>query len=173
MGIRTVQMRLGHVLGPAPASLLHKVQKIDQWGRFWWSRIGSGEQWFPWIHMADACNMMAAAIENEFIKGPVNCVAPKPIQQKEFAQALKSVLPSRSFTLPMTETAINWMYPHRAHFLLEGRRVEPRVAQDVGFDFAFPDIHTAMDSLQDELIPIRWKNPSDRYFDPKKPLTEQ
>ena len=168
MDMRTVQLRLGHVLGKK--GFLHDVHRIDKWGRAWWSRLGSGEQWFPWIHHKDAFGMIIHAIENESIQGPLNVVAPEQVKQKQVADYLTRALPTRTWKFPMPETAIHWNFPGRAHLLLEGRRVLPQVAQETGFHFQYPTLADAMSSLQPDLMPIKWKNPSKKYFDINDPL---
>jgi len=164
LGIRTVHVRLGHVIGDR--SFVHDTHRIDKKGRAFWSRIGSGEQWMPWIHVKDAVRLIKYVIENDNIRGVVNGVSPEAIRQKDFAEALKATLPSKTLKIPMPETVAHWMYPKRAHLLLEGRKVIPRVAMASDFVYSHPNIHDAMDSIRDTLIPVQWKNPVNTYFNP-------
>jgi NAD dependent epimerase/dehydratase family enzyme len=168
MGLRTVQVRFGHVLGEE--GYLQDVHRIDKWGRAWWTGMGTGDQWFPWIHIQDACNLIIHAIENENVQGPVNGVAPEMVKQKQLANLLTRALPPRTWKFPMPNTAINWFYPGRAHFLTEGRKVRPQVAQETGFTYIFPTLTETMSSLKPTLVPIKWKNPANRYFDPADPM---
>lgn len=41
--------------------------------------MGSGTQFFPWIHIDDVCRIVLFAIENDRVKGIVNGVAPEVI----------------------------------------------------------------------------------------------
>jgi NAD dependent epimerase/dehydratase family enzyme len=168
LGIRTVQLRLGHVLGDK--GFVADVHRMDEKGRAFWTKIGSGDQWLPWIHVSDAIDMITHAIDNESVRGVVNGVAPQQVKQIEFAEHLRSVLPSKTWKFPMPETVANWTYPKRAHILTEGRYVIPRVALETDFRFNHPNLDSAMETLKPHLIPIRWKNPVNKYFDPNKPL---
>lgn len=60
-------MRLGNVL--AHKGYIQDVYKLDKKGRFFLSTLGSGEQWHPWIHIADAVNLIIKSIENEDVHG--------------------------------------------------------------------------------------------------------
>lgn len=46
--------------------------------------MGSGNQFFPWIHVDDVCRMVLFAIENEQVKGIVNGVAPEVVTYINF-----------------------------------------------------------------------------------------
>lgn len=171
LGIRTVQMRFGHVIGDK--GFLPNIHRIDDMGKAFWTKIGSGEQWFPWIHINDAMSMIIHAIEHEDVRGVVNAVAPQPIRQKQFAEALSAVLPNKTWKFNMPETVANWNYPKRAHLLTEGRRVIPRVAQEANFHYLYPTIESALESQRHLIIPIDWKNPVNRYVDPKLPFRQE
>lgn len=162
-GVRAVQMRFGRLI--SDQGVIPDLYRIDKKGNAFWSRIGSGEQWMPWIHAVDGINMIIHAIEQEEISGPLNAVAPEAIQQQQFAKELARVLPSSTFKIPMYETVANWMLPKRANLILEGRKVIPRVAEETQFDFKYRTIASAMDSLEGFLIPIDWKSPANHYVD--------
>lgn len=163
-GIRTVQMRFGHVL--SDHGIVSNLYRVDRKGRAFWSRIGSGEQWMPWIHTIDAVNMMIHAIEQEEVSGPVNAVAPEAIRQQQFANEISKILPFPTLKIPMNETVANWLLPGRANIILEGRHVVPSVAEATGFDFKFRTIASAVESLRPVIKPIDWRNPASHYFDP-------
>ena len=160
-------MRLGQII--ADVGLIKDHYRIDSVGKAYWTRIGSGEQWFPWIHLIDAANMVIHAIEQENVQGALNAVAPEAIRQHEFAEELKRNLPSTTLKIPMPATIAHWRLPKRSHHILEGRKVVPQVALDTLFDYKYPTISEAIQSIQDELVPIQWKNPINTYFDPTKP----
>lgn len=159
-------MRLGQVIADHGFMLDH--HRIDKKGRAFWSRIGDGSQWMPWIHIVDAVRMMVHAIEREEVQGPLNAVAPEAIRQEQFADELKRQLPFPSLTIPMPATVAHWRLPKRSHLILEGRKVIPKAAQDSHFEFQYPTIASALASVQEDLVPIQWKNPVNTYFDPNK-----
>lgn len=51
-------------------------------------RIGSGEQFLPWIHLDDLTRLINFAIENDHVKGILNGVAPQVITNKDFTKVI-------------------------------------------------------------------------------------
>lgn len=87
-GIRTVILRQGHILGMGGLiQTLLPYYKIGLGGP-----IGSGKQYFPWIHMEDLVNLYIYSIENTQISGAVNAVAGEPLNNKTFSKIFASVL---------------------------------------------------------------------------------
>ena len=119
LGVRVVQMRLGVVLG-AKGGALKRMIPIFRWGVG--GPIGSGKQPFPWIDCRDVVDFVAAALEREDIKGPVNLVAGSPTQ-KEFAQELGRVLKRPAF-LPAPGFSLKILFGEGAASLLGGQNVE-------------------------------------------------
>ena len=165
-GIKTVQLRTGHVLGDR--GYLRQVQMMDERGRAFWSKIGSGEQWFPWIHIEDFVRLVCYIVESNRFHGVVNAVAPQAVRQKELAELLKGVLPRKTYKIPMPETVAHWLYPKRAHLLLEGRQVYPTVALQHDFNFKHPTLPEAINSLKGHIAPTDWINPANMYLDPTR-----
>jgi NAD dependent epimerase/dehydratase family enzyme len=54
--------------------------------------FGDGKQWMSWIHLDDLQRLIAFAINNEHVSGPLNGTAPHPVTNSEFAKSLGSVL---------------------------------------------------------------------------------
>jgi len=101
-GIRTVNIRIGLVLsakGGALGSMLTPF-KLGLGGR-----IGSGRQWWSWIHVDDIVGGIQHAIRTESLSGAVNLVAPNPVRNAEFAKVLASVLGRPAF-FPVPEFAL-------------------------------------------------------------------
>ncbi|MDA1215689.1 MAG: TIGR01777 family oxidoreductase, partial [Chloroflexi bacterium] len=86
-GIRVVRLRSGHVLSPKGGAL-GPLTMLTKWGLG--GPLGSGHQWWPWVHLDDAVGLQVHTLEND-IHGAVNAVSPEPVRQKEFAQALGRV----------------------------------------------------------------------------------
>src|SRR5436309_12236966 len=45
--------------------------------------LGSGRQWFPWVHRDDVIGMIIYALENGAISGPVNVAGPEMAPRSE------------------------------------------------------------------------------------------
>ena len=75
LGVRVVVTRFGIVLGRDGGAL---GQMTPLFKKFLGGPIGSGDQWFSWIHQADHARAFRFIQENPQISGPVNLTAPTP-----------------------------------------------------------------------------------------------
>jgi len=144
-GIRTVNIRIGLVLsakGGALAKMLTPF-KLGLGGR-----IGSGQQWWSWIHMDDIVGGIHHAIRTESLAGPVNLVAPNPVRNVEFTKVLASVLGRPAF-FPVPEFALRLAFGKMAaeELMLASQRVEPGRLRTSGYEFCFPELKTALANL--------------------------
>jgi len=144
-GIRTVNIRIGLVLsakGGALANML-KPFKLGLGGR-----IGSGQQWWSWIHVDDIVRGIHHAIRTESLSGPVNLVAPNPVRNAEFTKVLASVLGRPAF-FPAPEFALRLAFGEMAarELLLASQRVEPGNLTTSGYTFRFRELRAALENL--------------------------
>ncbi len=107
--------------------------------------IGSGKQWFPWIHIADEVAAIVWCIDRD-LTGAVNLAAPGIVTMKEFAKALGRVLHRPSWA-PVPAAPLRILLGEFASALLEGQRAVPRKLLDSGFRFRFPDVDSALRDL--------------------------
>ena len=144
-GIRTVNIRIGLVLsakGGALAKMLTPF-KLGLGGR-----IGSGQQWWSWIHVDDIVGGIHHAMRTESLSGPVNLVAPNPVRNAEFTKALASVL-GRPAILPVPEFAVRLAFGKQAaeEMLLARQRVQPGKLGSSGYSFRFRELRAALENL--------------------------
>jgi uncharacterized protein (TIGR01777 family) len=114
--------------------------------KFFGGPLGSGLQWFSWIHQADHARAYQFILEHPEITGPVNFTAPQPVRNRDLARALGRVLHRPAFfTAPkfMLRLALGEF----AETLLTGQQVLPRRLLDAGFNFNFPAIEAALTDL--------------------------
>lgn len=137
--VRVVLMRTGFVLGDSGAlPLIARAFRYYLGGP-----LGSGKQWFSWIHIDDVVHAYLHAIDDQRLSGPINAVAPNPVRNQEFARALGHVLQRPSW-LPAPEVALRVALGPMATYLVHGRRAVPTALTDEGFDFAYPDLDDAL-----------------------------
>lgn len=110
--------------------------------------MGSGQQWFSWIHQGDLARAFSFIGEHPEIHGPVNFTAPNPVRNRDLARALGRVL-HRPAWLPAPEFMIRLAMGELAEALLTGQRVIPKRLLDAGFKFNFPTIEAALKDLLD------------------------
>jgi uncharacterized protein (TIGR01777 family) len=102
--------------------------------------LGSGRQWFSWIHLDDVVGLYRLAIADSGAEGPINLAAPEPCRQRDFAKALGRALRRPSW-LPAPAFAIRLVLGPQATLALGSRRVVPGRALELGYRFA----HTSVD----------------------------
>jgi uncharacterized protein (TIGR01777 family) len=108
--------------------------------------IGSGAQWFSWIHQADHARAFRFIQENPHISGPVNLTAPYPVRNRDLTRALGRAL-HRPSLMPAPEFMLRLILGEFANTLLTGQLVLPKRLVDAGFKFEFPTIEAALENL--------------------------
>jgi len=143
-GIRTVNLRIGLVLSPKGGAL-EKMLPPFRLGLG--GRLGSGTQWWSWIHIDDIVGAIHHILRTESLTGPVNLVAPNPERNSEFTRILASVL-GRPALLPVPAFAVRFALGEMAQeLMLASQRVEPAALQDSGYSFHHRELRTALEDL--------------------------
>lgn len=143
-GIRTVNIRIGLVLSSEGGALQKMLTpfKLGLGGR-----IGSGRQWWSWIHVDDVVGAIHHVLQNESVSGPVNLAAPNPVTNREFTRVLARVL-GRPAIFPVPSFAAKIAFGEAAdELLLSSARVLPRKLQSSGYQFRFDDLYKALEDL--------------------------
>jgi uncharacterized protein (TIGR01777 family) len=142
-GARVVITRFGIVMGETGGAL---SQMIPFFKKYVGGSIGSGRQWFSWIHIKDLAEAFVFLLKHPEISGPVNVCSPNPVRNKALAKALGKALHKPSF-IPAPGFMVKWMLGEFGSIILEGQRVIPRRLLDLGFVFQYPDIDKALQSI--------------------------
>lgn len=144
LGIRVVLTRFGIVLarhGGALAKMLLPF-KLGVGGS-----LGSGKQWMSWITLEDVVGAVRFAIENGSVRGAVNVVAPQPVQNTEFTQALAKAL-RRPGLFPAPAFVLRLALGEMADaLLLSSQRVSTQKLQKLGYQFRFPELPSALGAV--------------------------
>ncbi|OKH24982.1 TIGR01777 family oxidoreductase [Chroogloeocystis siderophila] len=138
-GVRLVILRFGIVLGMGGAI----ARMVTPFKLFAGGPIGSGRQWFSWIHRDDVVSLIIAAIQREDIQGVLNATAPNPVRMAEFCQTMGEVM-NRPSWLPVPGFAIEALLGDGAIVVLEGQKVLPQRAQAYNFEFQYPNVKQAL-----------------------------
>lgn len=139
-GVRVVSVRVGVVLSREGGALaLMKIPfKLGIGGR-----LGSGDQYFPWIHLNDLVRVFVWALDAGF-EGPVNAVAPESVTNRELTAALGEVL-HRPTVVPVPEFAVKLGLGEISGELLGSRRVVPAKLVKHAFQFEEPSLLGALE----------------------------
>jgi uncharacterized protein (TIGR01777 family) len=140
VGIRTVFTRFGIMLsaegGALPQMLLPFRLGVG-------GRIGSGAQWWSWIHINDLVGGILHSLSSS-LEGPVNLVAEHPVTNAEFTKVLARVL-SRPAIFPVPAVAVRFALGQMGEeVLLASQRVEPRKLLEYGYKFEYSDLLPAL-----------------------------
>jgi uncharacterized protein (TIGR01777 family) len=143
MGVRHIIARLGLVLSTEDGALPRLLLPSRLFAGGW---FGSGEQWWPWIHINDTVRALRFLIENEAAKGPFNITAPNPVTNRNFGKALGRAL-DRPSVMPVPAFALRMALGEVASTVLEGQRAVPQRLLEMGFMFRYADIDMALNNL--------------------------
>jgi uncharacterized protein (TIGR01777 family) len=140
LGVRVATIRTGIVLGKGGGAL-EKMLPPFRLGLG--GRLGSGRQWMSWIHLDDLVEMYLFAAENAKVEGPLNGVAPNPVRNAEFTNALAGAL-RRPAIFPVPEFALQLAFGEMSRILFESQRIEPAAAARAGFAWRFAALDAAL-----------------------------
>jgi uncharacterized protein (TIGR01777 family) len=119
---------------------------INQFRFFAGGPIGSGEQWFPWIHIEDVVKIFLFAIDNDKVKGALNASSPNPLRMKEFCKTLGRVM-HRPSLFKVPAFIIKILFGEAADVLLSGAKVIPQRTIEYGYKFRFETAEEALKNL--------------------------
>ncbi len=119
-------------------------QLAPLFNRYLGSPLGSGKQWFSWVHAEDLANMYLFLLDRKEIEGPVNCTAPNPVRNRELTYTLAEAL-GKPVTMPFVPGfMLRLVLGEFANIILEGQRVVPNRLLESGFQFRFPTLKEAL-----------------------------
>ena len=141
LGMRVAIVRNGVVLGSDGGALAKMLPPFRMGAG---GVVGSGKQWFSWIHIDDAVGIFLTAIDG--LNGVVNATAPVPVTNAELTSALGEAL-HRPAIIPVPTFALRMVLGEGADMLLTGQRVLPERTLAEGFRFKYETIGNALTSL--------------------------
>jgi uncharacterized protein (TIGR01777 family) len=144
LGLRLAIVRTGHVLDPRGGLLgeLLTPFKLGVGGP-----IAGGDQYMSWVHIDDEIGILLWALDNERVSGTINSTAPNPVNNREFAQAIGRAL-HRPASMPVPGFVLDLKFGGEFGKVLRGgQRVMPRRALDLGYEFRYSEIDSALQNL--------------------------
>lgn len=141
--VRIVILRFGIIIGRKEGAL-NKMLPAYRFGLG--GALGSGKQWFAWIHKEDIIEIVKFAISNN-ISGAFNACSPDLITQGQFSKSLAKIVGISEF-FPVPRILLTSVLGDFGKALTSSQRAVPQKLIDLGFDFKYKDIDTALsDSL--------------------------
>ncbi|KAI9132768.1 TIGR01777 family oxidoreductase [Acaryochloris sp. CCMEE 5410] len=141
-GTRLVIFRIGIVLGDGGAL----AKMLPPFQMFAGGPIGSGKQWFSWVHLDDLVNFILTALTDTSKSGVYNATAPNPVRMNGLCESLGKVL-NRPSWLPVPDIALELLLGEAAQLVLEGQNVRPEKTQADGFQYKYETIDSALKQI--------------------------
>lgn len=143
MGVRRVIARTGVVLHAKKGALPRMLLPFKF---FVGGRLGTGRQWFSWIHLADAVRGIRFLLETPQAQGIFNLCA-QSVTNSEFAREVGKAMRRPSF-IPVPAFVLKIMFGEMSSIILEGQNVTAKRLHEMGFEFLYPKIDAALRNLQ-------------------------
>lgn len=142
LGVRVALSRFGVVLGRKGAL----GRMLTPFRLFAGGPLGTGRQWFPWIHHGDVAGAMLHIIRHTELVGPVNVTAPGAVRMEEFCAALGEAMHRPSWAR-VPSFVLKALLGEMSSMVLTGQRVVPAKLLHSGYRFQFPGIAEALEDI--------------------------
>lgn len=141
--VRLVIVRTGVVLTTTDGALQRMMLPFKL---FAGGPLGSGKQWFPWIHLDDEVRAILFLLNDENAAGTYNLASPHIMTNGNFVKVLGDVMNRPAF-VPAPAFALKIALGEMADLVLDSQRMMSTKLQSAGFDFAYPNAKEALDDL--------------------------
>lgn len=141
-GVRLVILRFGIVL--ANGGALAKM--IPAFKLFAGGPLGTGRQWFSWIHRDDLVELILFALNRADVEGVLNATTPNPVRMSELSQVIGETL-GRPSWLPVPSFVPELLLGEGSKVVLEGQQVLPKRTTSYGFEYHYPTVKQALDEI--------------------------
>lgn len=139
-GIRVAHPRTGLVVS----------QKGGAWGRLFplfrlgvGGKLGSGDQYWPYISLADEIAALRFVIDHDEVSGPLNFTGPEPLTNRDVTRAMGRIM-HRPTLAPVPEFALRLAVGEFTDSILSSCRAVPAGLLAAGFTFRHPTIEQAV-----------------------------
>ncbi|MCG2579515.1 MAG: TIGR01777 family oxidoreductase [Marinobacter sp.] len=141
-GVRVCLSRTGVVAGPGGGFLQRMLLpfRLGLGGR-----LGSGDQYMPWVHRDDVVAALIFMLESENATGPYNVVSPNPVTNREFTRCLAAAL-KRPAIFPAPAPVLKLALGEMSRLLLTGQKATPQRLLQQDFRFTYPDLAEALEN---------------------------
>jgi uncharacterized protein (TIGR01777 family) len=144
LNIRTVIFRTGVVFSNEGGAF-PKIFKPIKFG--FGTVLGSGNQYIPWIHIDDLCNIYLEAIENKELKGVYNAVTSDYCNNKQLTKKIANTLGKKIWLPNIPSFIFKLVFGEMSVILLKGSRVSSKKIMNIGFKFKFQNLEAAFKNL--------------------------
>lgn len=133
---RVCLLRTGLVLNPE-GGLLEKILPLYRYGLG--GKLGSGQQFMPWIALTDMLKAISFLIHNSSSEGAFNLSSPNPVHNTEFNKLLAKQL-KRPYFATVPSFLLKLILGERAKLLLNSQNMYPQKLIEQGFHFQYSQL---------------------------------
>jgi uncharacterized protein (TIGR01777 family) len=141
-GVKVAALRIGVVLGRDGGALPALARPLRL---FAGTTLGSGRQWFSWIHIDDLLSVVLFVLDQETLAGPLNATAPEPVRHRELLATIAAVLRRPLWPVSVPAPLLRAVLGELAELFVDGQRVEPERLRALGFEFRYSTIDAALE----------------------------
>lgn len=109
-------------------------------------KLGHGEQYWSWIALDDQLRAICFLLENACCQGAYNLVAPEPVRNVQFNQALSYALHRPAF-FSVPSIVLKLSLGERSHLLLDNQPLVPKRLLTAGFEFQHSELSTYLQAI--------------------------
>lgn len=145
-GARVAIMRFGTVLAKEGGVLAKMIPLFKMYAG---GPLGTGAQWFPWIHMEDLSRAVDFIMDRKEAQGIFNFCAPGQTRNRDFTKALANAL-KRPSILAAPSFLLRTFMGELGEALLSSQRITPAHLQKMGYTFKYGVIEEALQQIVSE-----------------------
>lgn len=109
--------------------------------------LGTGEQYFPWIHIDDLVNIYFKAVEDVSMTGAYNASAPDFVNNKTLTEKIASHLGKKIWLPNIPKFIIKTALGEMSVLALEGSRISSKKIENAGFKFQYNNLDKALSDV--------------------------
>lgn len=143
LGVRVVLPRFGVVLAEGGGALDRMLLTFKL---FIGGPLGSGDQWYPWVHRDDAIAVLLHLLDHQECEGGFNVVSPESVSMRTFAREVGRTL-GRPSWMPVPSFMLRMLFGEMSGIILQGRRIIPARLLEAGFAFKYPTLRGALQAI--------------------------
>jgi uncharacterized protein (TIGR01777 family) len=140
-GVKVATLRFGVVLGADGGALPALARPVRL---FAGTVLGTGNQWFSWIHVDDLLDAMLFVLDEATLAGPLNATAPTPVRHAELMTAIAATLHRPLWPVRIPARLLRGCVGEVAELFVDGQRVTPDRLQALKFEFRYATIEAAL-----------------------------
>ncbi len=141
---RTLIMRMGPVLSPDGGFIKEVLGMFKKFGA---ARLGSGQQYMSWIHAEDVAEVVAQALTNPFMSGPMNLVAPEPLRNSDWTKKLADAAGVIKIPAGAPAFALKMMFGEMSEIMLASQNVKPAKLELQKWQFRYPTFDSVLQKI--------------------------